>query len=242
MSLNPSSGHRSKRGSSDDNKSSSGSEAGPVKLLTTHPEFDQIVKDLKRFDLSLDLEYNHGNTGLKAHESYFREAMKNLQKASKALADKLEEISKLTARKKRRMDQLDLLKKDCRSRMESNTDPERVWKKWLENHNEEDKKKREQKRRAEEAKQQAQIRRHPQEKHYKGHWFKWSDQDEYFLKKYATKGFKPEDMILGENGLQGQLKNSLENIRWHENPKNDLKLISRPSEKDLSTQEVGTIR
>ncbi|TGO40001.1 hypothetical protein BHYA_0044g00430 [Botrytis hyacinthi] len=231
MSLNPLSKHRSKRGSSDDNKSSTGSEAGPVKLLTTYPEFDQLVKDLKQFDLSLDLEYNHGNTGLKAHESYFREAMKDMQKASKALADKLKEISKFTARKKRRMDRLDLLKEDCGGKMD---DAERVWKKWLENQNEEEKKKKkkEQKRRAEEAKREAQIRSHPE--------------------KSLTKGtgpsglirmrFKPEDMLLGDNGLQGQLKNSLKNIKWHENPKNDLALISRLREKDLSTQEVGTIR
>ncbi|TGO73480.1 hypothetical protein BELL_0358g00020 [Botrytis elliptica] len=92
MSLIPSSKHKSKRGSSDHNKSSSASEAGSVKLLTTYPEFDQLVKDLKHFDLSLDSEYNHGNKGLKAHESNFREAIIDLQKASKALADKLEEI------------------------------------------------------------------------------------------------------------------------------------------------------
>ncbi|KAF7886697.1 uncharacterized protein EAF02_003344 [Botrytis sinoallii] len=216
MSLIPSSKHKSKRGSSDHNKSSSTSDAGSANLLTTYPEFDQLVKDLKQFDLSLDSKYNHGNTGLKAHESNFREAMKDLQKASKALADKLEEISKLTARKKRRMDRLDSLKNGCGAGVD---DAEKAWNKWLEKQNEEEENEKKQKRRAEEARRGAQIRSHPEKKPYKGHWSKWSHQDEYFLQKYGTKGFKPEDMLLGDNGLQGQLKTSLENIKWHENPK-----------------------
>ncbi|KAF7935417.1 uncharacterized protein EAE97_008324 [Botrytis byssoidea] len=128
MSLNPSSKHKSKRGSSDDKKSSSGSEAGSVKLLTAYPGFDKLVKDLKKFDSSLKLGYHHGDTSLKARENNFRDAMENLLKASKAFADKAEEISKLTARKKRRIDQLDSFKRDCGG---GKDDAEMVWKKWL---------------------------------------------------------------------------------------------------------------
>ncbi|THV51404.1 hypothetical protein BGAL_0112g00250 [Botrytis galanthina] len=161
MSPNPLSKHKSKRESSDDKKSSSGSEAGSVKLLTKHPDFDQLANDLKRFNLSLNLEYHHVNTGLKAHEIYFQDAMKNLLKASKALADKFEEISKLTARKKRRMDKLDLLKNACGG---SKDEAEVVWKKWVEKEIEEEKKKKERERQAEEFKRGACIRSKPQGK------------------------------------------------------------------------------
>ncbi|KAF7889222.1 hypothetical protein EAF00_009522 [Botryotinia globosa] len=237
MSLNPSSKHKSKRGSSDDKKSSNGSEAGSVKLPTTYPEFDQLVKDLKRFDSSLKLGYHHGDTGLKARENNFRDAMQNLLKASKALADKAEEISKLTARKKRRIDKLDSLKRDCGG---GKDDAEMVWKKWLKKEIEEEKKKKDQERRAEELKRGVSIRSISQEKSYKGHWSEWSHQDEYFLKKYDTIGFKLEDMLLGDNGLEARLKDLRENIKWHENPNNDLALIYR--KKDLGPQEVGIIR
>ncbi|TGO09242.1 hypothetical protein BTUL_0174g00250 [Botrytis tulipae] len=180
---------------------------------------------------------NHGTTGLKAHVNSFREAVDNLQMKLTALADKLEKIRKLTAQKERRMDSLNLLMNDCGGKKD---DVKKDWKKWVAKEIDEENKKKVPERRAEQIDRRARIRSSLRGNPYKGHWYKWSDQDVYFLEKCDTKGFKFEDILLGDKGLQGQLQSSLENIEWHETREKDLPLINR--EKDLIAQEVGTIR
>ncbi|KAF5871099.1 uncharacterized protein Bfra_007612 [Botrytis fragariae] len=133
MSMNPSSGHRPKRRPPDDNKSSThnlnGSEAGPpkikdpVKLFEKHPEFNRIIKDLKNYDRSLDSAYNHGETGLKAHQNEIQKAIKTLEETPKTIVDKVKIILQVTEQKKDRIRDLESAKDDCESQMERDSNP-----------------------------------------------------------------------------------------------------------------------
>ncbi|KAM0127071.1 hypothetical protein ACHAP3_008965 [Botrytis cinerea] len=218
---------------------------GTVKIKDNSREFDAhkkfapIVNSLKNSQTSLKHKYNDKAAGIKNSEDEVHEAIENLQMALETYANKLIAIRELTKEKEDYIGKLDSVKEKCGRKMESNVDPEEAWKYWLSHDVKNEKTKQENNRRSLENELHARVRYSTKKKYYKGDWFKFSDEDEYFLEKYNTKGFKPEDVIQGENGLKRQLEDSFKKIKWYDNPKEDFDWIYRDRCIDLSKQELG---
>lgn len=236
---------------SDDRKPSSHSPNRPIdgtaiikdksKEFDANKKFAPIVNSLKKSRDSLQLEYNDKTAGIKKSEDEVHRAFENLQMALETYANKLIAIRELTNEKEYYIGQLDLVKKKCGRKMESDVDPEEAWKYWLSHDVRDEKMKQEKNRRSLENELKAQVKYRTKKIYYKGDWFKFSDEDEYFLEKYNTKGFRPEDAIQGEKGLKRQLEDSFKRIKWYDNPKEDFDWIYRQKDIDLSKQELGRI-